>query len=80
MMASHYAQASDHTMKPEMPDGRTDDIRAFFGHVDQVATRSRRKFNSIYDTFLKKKKYIRGNDMRDPFHEYVPGPRCLQHG
>ena len=60
MMASHYAQASDHTTKPEMPEGRTDDIRAFFGHVDQVSTRSRRKFNSIYDTFLKKKSTSEG--------------------
>jgi hypothetical protein len=37
-------------------DRRTDDIRALFGHVDQVATRPRRKFNSIYDALLKDKR------------------------
>src|SRR5712691_8959459 len=40
----------------ETLDRRTDDIRALFGHIDQVATRPRRKFNSIYDALLKQKK------------------------
>ena len=68
-----------------MLDRRTDDICALFGHVDQVATRPRRKFNSIYDALLKDKKKdkngcISGNEQDRALREDVRGPRYLQHG
>jgi hypothetical protein len=80
MMASHNAQASGYTTKPEMPDKRTDDIRALLGHIDQVATRSSRKFNSIYDTLLKKCGASEEKNKIDYSIKYVRGPRYPQHG
>jgi len=66
-----------------MLDRRTDDIRTLFGHIDQVATRPGRKFNSIYDALLKKKDKngcISGNEQDQAPREDVRGPRYLQHG
>lgn len=66
-----------------MPDKRTDDIRAFFGHVYEVAARSRRKFNSIYDTLLEmQKKMVHQREEQEIGYlmKHVRDPRCLQHG